>query len=677
MSLESAPPRSSGPAEAAPRSSLALVIHFHQPVGNLDAVVARATERCYLPFIETLERSEDVKLTLHYSGCLLEWLETNASIVTDKLNGLVAAGRVELMTGGLYEPVLAALPHADRVGQIEALSARLRADYGTEPTGVWLAERVWEPEVVGALLDAGATYTVLDDTMFHSVGIADAAMTGAFVTEQDGRPLLVYAGDRRLRYLIPYKRVERVLDYVRNPGARRLFVYADDGEKFGEWPDTYERVYANGWLESFFKELGNARSDVRLVTLGEHAAGATPVGRVYLPSASYDEMMKWALPNDARLTLGRVRRKLEQDDTEGALAFTRGAPWRAFLAKYPEVNHLQKRMLLASDAVHRAGDLAEALRELYRAQCNCAYWHGAFGGVYLGFMRSALWHHLLRAEALSRSEGMVANAIDFDADGREEILLSGPATATLIAPHRGGRLLELDDYRLGANVLAVMARHKEAYHVEEENPVAGDDLAEGDEMPALQASAGVDHAALRFDEDAYGALIDLVDGRRVDVVYDFSLEAEVAALTGRAAGLAFEKRIALTGDGLACRQRVTNTTKKHFNGIFGSESFVLPLSLGREVEADHVDIEASRWRVAQPEGEVAVEVQLSEPALITARAIETASATLEGLQTMRQGTQVTAEWTLDLAEGRSFEVTQTWHLIAAAVPGKQDLGVSA
>ena len=46
----------------------------------------------------------------------------------------------------------------------------------------------------------------------------------------------------------------------------------------------------------------------------------------------------------------------------------------------------------------------EAVRALYKAQCNCAYWHGAFGGVYLPFMRGALWHHLMRAE------GMIARA---------------------------------------------------------------------------------------------------------------------------------------------------------------------------------------------------------------------------------------------------------------------------
>jgi len=35
--------------------------------------------------------------------------------------------------------------------------------------------------------------------------------------------------------------------------------------------------------------------------------------------------------------------------------------------------------------------LEEAERLLHEGQCNCAYWHGAFGGVYLNHLRTALY----------------------------------------------------------------------------------------------------------------------------------------------------------------------------------------------------------------------------------------------------------------------------------------------
>ncbi len=46
-----------------------------------------------------------------------------------------------------------------------------------------------------------------------------------------------------------------------------------------------------------------------------------------------------------------------------------------------------------------SADLLERARaELYRGQCNCAYWHGAFGGIYLPHLRNAVYNHLIAAE---------------------------------------------------------------------------------------------------------------------------------------------------------------------------------------------------------------------------------------------------------------------------------------
>ena len=124
-------------------TDLALVIHFHQPVGNLDSVVATATDRCYRPFMTALAEHPGVTMTLHFSGCLLEWLEANAPDVSEIIVKLVRRGQIELMTGGHYEPILAALPHQDRVGQIRMLTDHLKRKYLADPTGLWLTERVW------------------------------------------------------------------------------------------------------------------------------------------------------------------------------------------------------------------------------------------------------------------------------------------------------------------------------------------------------------------------------------------------------------------------------------------------------------------------------------------------------------------------------------------------------
>ena len=647
-------------------SKLALVIHFHQPVGNLDEVVSKATDRCYRPFLETLGRFPDLRMTLHYSGCLLEWLETNAPDVTDTIRALSARGQVELLTGRYYEPILAALPRRDQVGQIRMLTDHLAASYGADASGLWLTERVWEQEVVGSMTEAKVRYTVLDDTMFHSVGIDDEALTGPFVTDHDGRPLLVYAGDHNLRYLIPYKRIDRVTEYLQAGSDDRLFVYADDGEKFGEWPDTYERVHTGGWLEDFFGAL--LEGDTEVVTLGEHAAAAVPVGRVYLPSSSYDEMMTWALPSEARLKVGRARRELQKEDIDGVLPFLRGAPWRAFMAKYPEVNQLQKRMLFVSQQLADSADPGDALRELYRAQCNCAYWHGAFGGVYLAFMRTALWHHLMRAEAAvatgeaSRSQAIVA---DLDADNREEVLLTGTWGAAVVSPDEG-KLMELDDWSVGANLLAVAARHREAYHLSEENPL---DDSDEDEMEASQARTAVDTSALKFDERGLGGLVDLIDGRALDNRYRWSIDGASVACEVTERGLSIFKKFTAGVGGLECSILLAPTGTGGFRGTYANETAAIPLNLGRDTSVDAFRPSSEGWSLTQPEGEVGLEVTTRPPGQTTAEPIETASTSLEGLQTMFQGTVVTTVWDLDLSDGEMFEIT---HLLAPRLRPARD-----
>lgn len=654
-------------------NALALVIHFHQPVGNLDAVVRNATDRCYRPFLETLARFEDLKMTLHYSGCLLEWLEANAPDVTDNIRGLSERGQIELLTGGFYEPILAALPHRDQVGQIGMLTEHLATNYGADATGLWLTERVWEQEVVSAITEAGVRYTVLDDTMFHSVGVGDDELTGPFVTDHDGRPLLVYAGDRNLRYLIPYKRVERVSGYLAGGTGDRLFVYADDGEKFGEWPDTYQRVYEDGWLESFFSSLLEGETEV--VTLGEHAASARPRGRIYLPSSSYDEMMTWALPAEARLKIGKARRDLRREDPDGILPFVRGAPWRSFLAKYPEVNHLQKRMLFVSNELADAGESGDALKELYRAQCNCAYWHGAFGGVYLAFMRTALWHHLMRAEASVGADAQPSVVVaDLDADSRAEVLLSGAWGAAVVSPDEG-IVMEVDDWKVGANLLAVAARHREAYHLADENPPEDDD--KDDEMSASQARADVEASSLTFDERPLGGLVDLIDGEPITTRFDWSVEDAGVRCEVAERGLAITKTFSVTSEGLGCRIVLSPGTAG-FKGAYATETAALPLNLGRDTAEDDLETSHSGWCLTQPEAEVGLAVTIQPPGNTTGEPIQTASTSLEGLQTMFQGTIVTTSWELDLAPGERFEVEQS---IAprhgSATIDKKEPGVSA
>lgn len=464
----------------------AMGIHNHQPVGNFESVFREATEKAYLPFLESLSRHPGVRISLHNSGILYEWFERREGRILDLLASLVERGQVELLTGGFYEPVLPAVPERDAVGQITLLSSYIEKRFHARPTGLWTAERVWEPHLPRVLARAGVRYTALDDYHFRAAGLSERDLGGYYLTEDQGASVAVFPISKSLRYLIPFKPVAEVISYLRKEhevNGKPLSVFADDGEKFGIWPGTYSWVIEQGWLESFFTELEKNSSWLASVTMGEALDTVAPSGIVYLPSASYHEMMEWALFDDARVVFHDLEEELKARglfERLGEFAFFRGGLWRNFLAKYPEANALHKKMMRVSEKVEAARQalmteadrerLGEASRKLWSGQCNCPYWHGVFGGLYLPHLRAANYGSLIGAEnladAILEPGGKPRlERLDFDRDGREEILMESGDLNVYLAPSLGAGVIELDYRPLCVNLADLMRRKVEPYHL--------------------------------------------------------------------------------------------------------------------------------------------------------------------------------------------------------------------
>jgi len=149
----------------------------------------------------------------------------------------------------------------------------------------------------------------------------------------------------------------------------------------------------------------------------------------------------------------------------------RGGFWRNFRVKYPEANEMYSRMMSVSqrlqaavEAGARGASLEQARKALYRGQCNCGYWHGAFGGVYLPHLRNAIFHELIAADnLLDRATNKAPSRVelssdDFNFDGRQEVQLSNDQLLALVAPSRGGMLYELDVRSIGHNLLSTLTR---------------------------------------------------------------------------------------------------------------------------------------------------------------------------------------------------------------------------
>lgn len=445
---------------------LAFVLHNHQPVGNDPEVIAEVARVAYRPLLEALASAPWFRHSLHISGPLLAWLERSDAAYLDRLGELVARGQVELLTGGLYEPVLASIPGEDRRAQIAGLSERLHRRFGVTPRGLWLTERAWEAQLVPDLAAAGVRYVLMDDRAFIAAGFPREALTSYFLTEEGGARLAIFPIDQHLRLLIPWRPVPESRAYLEALHARGqpVAVFGDDGEKFGAWPETQELVYGRGWLKSFLGMLEGLAGTVEPCRLGEALEAVPAAGLCYLPTASYIEMETWALPPAQAAELDRLRARLGEE-AERFAPFIRGGHWKHFLVRYPEANLAHKKMLALREQLPRRKAWASAWDDLYAAQCNDAFWHGWFGGVYLPRLRHETWRHLARAErALRRRQPVKVEQLDLDLDGHPEVWVHSSRASVVIRPARGGTAVEWTDLGREVNVLAVLTRRPEQYH---------------------------------------------------------------------------------------------------------------------------------------------------------------------------------------------------------------------
>lgn len=446
-------------------------VHLHQPVGNFDHVFAQHLDEVYSPFLRKVAEQRFGPIVLHLSGPLLDWLEQRpeGAPYLDLLGRLVSDGQVELLMAGYHEPILAVLPRADRVEQIAWLREAIQRRFGVTPQGLWLTERVWEPDLPADLAAAGVRSVLVDDRHFLVSGFERAALHQPWTTEHSGHRVALLPIDERMRYLVPFRPPAETLAYLRElrTGGQPLAVFADDGEKFGGWPGTREWVYERGWLDQFFSAIGEAvgRGDVRLSTMAEAVTAVPSGGLAYLGTASYREMEGWSLPPRAARRLVALEHDLGDRASGPDGSLVRGSHWRNFLARYSESNRMHKKMLALSALCRAAGDPPEARQAIGRAQCNDAYWHGVFGGLYLPFLRAAIWRELAVAEGrLRRGEALAYERVDLDADGQEETWVHGQDASALIAPHRGGALEEFTVFAEGLNYADVLTRREEAYH---------------------------------------------------------------------------------------------------------------------------------------------------------------------------------------------------------------------
>ena len=480
---------------------LVLCIHCTAPPGPSGELLRRAFERAYLPLIEALWDARVSKVSMHWSGALLEWMESFAPEHLRQLQEMVASGKIEILGGLFGGALLPALPERDVVGQVQRSFAWWKTHGDPRIRGAWLPYCAWDPSAARILGQLGVHYTVLEENQLGRAGMPD----GYLLTEREGTPLAIFPADERLAQMVPDSAPSAILSAIdrRAKAGMRCVTLAMAGERFGAALDaSATRCFGSGrgWVRRFFNELAENDHWLKLVDFGTVLDRMPPTARVYPPASVSLPVSLAAAGDGARRMIGLLNgwKKGDPQATE-MLPLLRRPGWDQLLIRNPELNRLHKKMLRTSVEVFRLRNtirdrsrrgldvhlleqaLTEATAALYRAQHGSAYVLGTEVGAQDGAVRHDAWSNLLRAEfavtgALGDGDVTRILQVDADCDGRQDVVVKSPQFSVVLGPAQGGALTELDVWSLPGNLLNSWGRREEYFH---------DSLRKGDQLPLL------------------------------------------------------------------------------------------------------------------------------------------------------------------------------------------------
>lgn len=142
--------------------------HIYQPPGWNEDIIRRVARESYQPIAEVLSRNPKAKLTLNFSGSLIEQL---AALGYDELlatyRRLIDRGQIELVGTAMYHPILPLIPEAEIRRQVEFNHEIQQRIFGLKqsPRGFFAPEMAFAPKLIPILEDLGFHWIIVDETV--------------------------------------------------------------------------------------------------------------------------------------------------------------------------------------------------------------------------------------------------------------------------------------------------------------------------------------------------------------------------------------------------------------------------------------------------------------------------------------------------------------------------------
>ena len=224
------------------------VLHFYQPPLSQPKFVLEAAQLSYQRVAKALLEAPRAKVTVNFSGCLLEQLlELGQHDLIADWQKLVAGGQAELLGSAYWHALLPKIGLAELTRQVEAQEKILaRVFKVNRPQGFFAPELAYSPELAGWLAKRGYQYAVVDEISID--GRLDTPKELFYQDQRSGLILAVRQREQSKKYPPEY-----LINCL--PDCSQNLFTATDGELYGLRHHDYRGNLEKCWQDERIDSL--------------------------------------------------------------------------------------------------------------------------------------------------------------------------------------------------------------------------------------------------------------------------------------------------------------------------------------------------------------------------------------------------------------------------------------
>ncbi|MBU1164548.1 phosphotransferase [Patescibacteria group bacterium] len=226
-------------------------LHIYQPPYQDPEVVQQVSKESYWQLVNILKKNKNAKITLNFSGCLLEHLySVGQEKLIEEFKQLVAGRQIELVGSARYHPILPLLPPNEIKRQIELNDQILKQAFDDlyHPTGFFLPEMAYNANVAKIIKKLGYKWIILDEIAYKGrLGLVD--YNKKYKIKNIG--LMVAFRNRDIsKTFVP----DTILSLTKKSNPPNFLITATDGEMYGhhhhDWQNVFEQILKNNQVRT-------------------------------------------------------------------------------------------------------------------------------------------------------------------------------------------------------------------------------------------------------------------------------------------------------------------------------------------------------------------------------------------------------------------------------------------